>query len=61
MSKVIPLMKMKIPEACTELCFGDVIRMSTEEKKCLTNCFEQHRDLTPTLLKSRKEDRNLIF
>lgn len=61
MPEFISAMNIKIPEACTQLCFGDVIRMNTQEKKCLTNCFEQHRNSVPRLLNYKREDRDLIF
>ena len=36
-----------IPEICTKQCFGDYIKFSTEEKKCLIKCFQRNTVLSP--------------
>jgi len=33
----------EIPEVCSKQCFGDHIRMTKEEKKCLITCFQRER------------------
>lgn len=44
MSDLRSSMNVNIPELCGKQCFGDVVKMSDEEKKCLTVCFQRHRN-----------------
>ena len=59
MPHLLTSMPVHIPEICTKQCFGDYIKMSSEEKKCLIQCYERNSQLASS--SNLRRNISLIF